>query len=784
MKDHNQDDFEGFGSTFSDAQPDSSTSPTSNKFLFPEFSVDPDKVTVLFTPTEFHQCLIDLYRSARQRAVLAALYIGTAEPEQQVIDAILESCQRVLQGSLHSSTTASSSDNDDEIDSHKSSRQGSRSSARSTGKGTDSTDSTISTRPSISGEDEPKLVVDILIDAARGTRLEKNSSSLTMLESLFELKESLDSEKHPSEHSRSFLKSSSVLKSSSQRQSPIATSSPLAINVNLFHSPLLSGLLYQVLPPRVNEILGVFHTKVFLVDNTVVLTGANLSESYLTNRQDRYVVIKDAPDLADFLHQLVQLIQRFSFSAEPESQVSPPTKHHHHHHVSKSQSSQERHRSSISRHQQQPQRNDRRVISLNNGKSVVLSLKGSVPDPTTSPAEFKEKLGQALSNFVAQQCSSTLSLSPRSSTTLHVAIQAGFCSPRIQQEEELLSAILSSDESEDGLDKAQATSGPSSSSLLTPFGWCPTRKRPCSLQQRIVAESRRTGDSRTSQIEAISRTSHTPLCTPSSSPGSILLNRPVGPIVLASGYLNMTDKLLQQLTRATASNNESLQVYMAAPEANSFHQSQGLSQYIPMAYSYVGGTQLLMIRELWKERRRERIQRQLVLQPQPASTSSNSVWGLLRSSVFGFSDSGQHTSEESLLRPTFWEYDRPSWTFHSKGIWFYPKQSDRNAEETEQKQKVCLIKQNGKEQQEQMQQVYPIGTVLGSSNFGLRTRDRDLDVLFFIQTRDRRLQQQLHQEVEIMRQYSREVADVSALVSRCPRWLRFLLRWSGLKTLL
>ena len=42
-----------------------------------------------------------------------------------------------------------------------------------------------------------------------------------------------------------------------------------------------------MLPPRVKEVVGVNHLKVYLFDENVILSGANLSNTYFTNRQDR-----------------------------------------------------------------------------------------------------------------------------------------------------------------------------------------------------------------------------------------------------------------------------------------------------------------------------------------------------------------------------------------------------------------------------------------------------------------------------------------------------------------
>lgn len=59
------------------------------------------------------------------------------------------------------------------------------------------------------------------------------------------------------------------------------------------------------LTPRLGEMAGVMHMKFLVFDDTVVITGANLSHTYFDNRLDRYLVIKNAPSLADYFESLV-----------------------------------------------------------------------------------------------------------------------------------------------------------------------------------------------------------------------------------------------------------------------------------------------------------------------------------------------------------------------------------------------------------------------------------------------------------------------------------------------
>lgn len=53
-----------------------------------------------------------------------------------------------------------------------------------------------------------------------------------------------------------------------------------------------------MLPARVREVVGVQHIKALVFDSTVILTGANLGGTYLSTRQDRYLLFKNAPELA------------------------------------------------------------------------------------------------------------------------------------------------------------------------------------------------------------------------------------------------------------------------------------------------------------------------------------------------------------------------------------------------------------------------------------------------------------------------------------------------------
>lgn len=93
----------------------------------------------------------------------------------------------------------------------------------------------------------------------------------------------------------------------------------------------------KLLPPRVSEGAGVFHCKAYVFDSrTVLLSGANLSSDYFTDRQDRYVLIRATEDsseaekdavagFANYLHETLRGIATLpgSYRLLPAGVVTP-----------------------------------------------------------------------------------------------------------------------------------------------------------------------------------------------------------------------------------------------------------------------------------------------------------------------------------------------------------------------------------------------------------------------------------------------------------------------------
>ncbi|EFX04549.1 cdp-diacylglycerol-glycerol-3-phosphate 3-phosphatidyltransferase [Grosmannia clavigera kw1407] len=88
------------------------------------------------------------------------------------------------------------------------------------------------------------------------------------------------------------------------------------VELRMYHTPNLTGLRRRCIPKRINEGWGLQHMKLYGVDDEIVLTGANLSMDYFTNRQDRYHVFSSR-DVTDFYWQLHSAVSSLSFQVRP-----------------------------------------------------------------------------------------------------------------------------------------------------------------------------------------------------------------------------------------------------------------------------------------------------------------------------------------------------------------------------------------------------------------------------------------------------------------------------------
>jgi CDP-diacylglycerol--glycerol-3-phosphate 3-phosphatidyltransferase len=84
----------------------------------------------------------------------------------------------------------------------------------------------------------------------------------------------------------------------------------------MYHTPNLTGLRKKYIPKRINEGWGLQHMKLYGVDDEIIMSGANLSSDYFTNRQDRYHLFH-SKDLTDYFAKIHDGVARLSFDLQP-----------------------------------------------------------------------------------------------------------------------------------------------------------------------------------------------------------------------------------------------------------------------------------------------------------------------------------------------------------------------------------------------------------------------------------------------------------------------------------
>ncbi|KAJ6507731.1 hypothetical protein C8R47DRAFT_1004973 [Mycena vitilis] len=100
---------------------------------------------------------------------------------------------------------------------------------------------------------------------------------------------------------------------------PLVSQFPDRVHVSFFRSPNLRGLLAKLVPPRFNEGWGTWHAKIYGVDDEVMISGANLNQSYFTDRQDRYLHFTGQSHLSQYCFDFIKAVSTFSFQLQSPS---------------------------------------------------------------------------------------------------------------------------------------------------------------------------------------------------------------------------------------------------------------------------------------------------------------------------------------------------------------------------------------------------------------------------------------------------------------------------------
>ncbi|XBW37771.1 hypothetical protein QEN19_003352 [Hanseniaspora menglaensis] len=94
------------------------------------------------------------------------------------------------------------------------------------------------------------------------------------------------------------------------------------VDIRCYKTPQSFRFKNKFLPKRINEGIGLQHMKIYGFDDEVVLTGANLSNDYFTNRQDRYYIFRGNKYFSNYYFNLHQLVSCLSFKVSYDDNIS------------------------------------------------------------------------------------------------------------------------------------------------------------------------------------------------------------------------------------------------------------------------------------------------------------------------------------------------------------------------------------------------------------------------------------------------------------------------------
>lgn len=175
---------------------------------------------------------------------------------------------------------------------------------------------------------------------------------------------------------------------------------------------------------------------------------------------------------------------------------------------------------------------------------------------------------------------------------------------------------------------------------------------------------------------------------------------PTVSLFLTSPYFNLTEDAANALLYSQA---KDLSLIVAAPTANGFYKSQGFSYWVPILYRK--GSPELPLLPL------------ILLALQDFYTKVHSL--------------------PSATKTRLFEYNRPDWTYHAKGLWLFPSSLEGEALTVIGSSNLGLL---------------PLSrpTVSASPHTGHRSQHRDIESQLILYTRQPALVQRLRQEQEAL----------------------------------
>ncbi|XP_065315522.1 CDP-diacylglycerol--glycerol-3-phosphate 3-phosphatidyltransferase, mitochondrial-like [Gordionus sp. m RMFG-2023] len=727
------------------------------KFYTKCFPCDGNNIDILESPQLFYETLKEKIKSSNKRIVWSSLYLGTGKMEKELVEALLDRCQ------WHKLNKSS-------------------------------------------------FNLLILIDYLRGSRPVKNIHRETQNDynnlfvtgtgrnDFFNLQNSKDvqkispkyifgdDERKKSRYSSVVITFPSLMSNltitSRDMLLPLIKRYPEIASVYLYQSPKFTFFKKIFLSGSFREIAGLNHVKAYIFDDDILISGANLSESYFTDRQDRYILIRNCKDICDHLEIFIRLLCKFSsHRLLPDDTTCNMIK--------------------LSR---QLSRRGRRSRAHKGATGSDLDKGDEGIDEKVWDNDDDNNLKNAKIDELSEE-----SLYFRK----HFYGKNGELGFKIKQHfggyqfEKWLRNEISNMRNEKLASKVKRESSKNSNTMEDPLIDKPVKYAPITITKKFVngqlkvastcldnhSKSNNDGKKYDTYIyPLIQAQPHGVDCDHACMINFFQTIDSGSRLWLATGYFNLvpvySDILLDRYKDKDKSREDphfksfkrhikrdkddiipfyrkdnralyATNILLASPQANGFHGGKGLKKYVPLIYSYAAHLFYNKIHEPPnKDRLFERgfgdskysciqIWNKIFKKNYSSSTSTNSDNRLsLKSPLISRirnDDDDSHNSKQITL----WEYERIGSTYHAKGLWLYS----------------ALER-------------YPAFTIFGSSNFGYRSVHRDVELQIAVFTTNTKLKRKLHKELDNIIEYTSEVNEQTFLVEerKIPFWLKILYR--------
>ncbi|ORM39346.1 putative CDP-diacylglycerol--glycerol-3-phosphate 3-phosphatidyltransferase [Babesia sp. Xinjiang] len=474
--------------------------------------------------------------------------------------------------------------------------------------------------------------------------------------------------------------------------------------VALFHNPLLGRLCSKMIKSPYCEAFGTMHIKIYIADDECIITGANAGRDYFVDRYDRYMLVKD-PLFADLMHTFVKTFQSASFrlthklTLEWQSDMVNPLEDN----MLFRKQLYIRTEQMVRMCEEVLRKNrNRPYCSKNNAQDEVpAKFRAITPKAKANEVKRTHTVVNGINNGTHERGDGVEIALDESDSDGFLAkrhVRQNVSSYRLRSHAEELENLKHKRKGEQSVYDVDTTI--EDKEEMTNGITCHT---PSSMDPIEI------GESDTEHYCFIKICLHLPFTEPPFMQGVNMLEewllgyaRAGYSAVVATAYLNFTDRYVEMFKEIldigkANGKHHPLQVVTSSPYANSFYRDGTLKRNIALFYS------------------------------------TAATW------LFKALKDGNKYPEDIYM-----EYNRPNHTFHAKGIWVLKDRVPVSAAHKSEKEFDSCVD-------------LPCATVIGSSNYGKRSYDRDMEITLLVETNSPEIRRFMRRELYNMIKHSEYV---------------------------